>query len=176
MSPRARLKVRHLKPAEFDIVKTTRHPDIKQLSDGELKIVAQRLRRARDRAKDISAQQKREMRGKADPRRTKRARHHTGQLAKAQVLRKAIQRVEAEMGRRENVAAATPTQAELSQRALKLKLRQQASPHRDPGRSVSSGMKPKERKKPLTVGPSRMKIGRVSQAGKVAQARKDSRN
>jgi hypothetical protein len=37
-------------------------------------------------------------------------------------------------------------------------------------------MKPKERQKPFKIGPSKGEVGRVSQAGKVAQARKDSGN
>ena len=72
MSDRAQLEARLLNVAELEIVNATRPPAIEQLSVEQLKVLAQRLRRARDRAKDIGAQQKREMRGKADPRGTKR--------------------------------------------------------------------------------------------------------
>jgi len=176
MTDRAQLEARLLKAAELDTVNATRHPEIEQLSVEQLKGAAQRLRRAHDRAKDISARQKREMRGKADPRGTKPTRDNTGTLAKAQVLREAIERVEGELSRRENMTMATPTQVELSRHALELKLSHQAPTHPDPGPTASQGMKPKERQKPLRIGPSKGEVGRVSQAGKVAQARKDSGN
>ena len=135
-----------------------------------------RLRRARDKAKDVAARRKREMRGKAHPRGAKPTRDNTGTLAKAQVLVEAIQRVEEELSRRENLTTATTTQADLSRHALELKLSHPAPPHAGPGRSAREGMEPKERQKPLRVGASKGEVGRVSQEGKVAQARKDSRD
>ena len=92
------------------------------------------------------------------------------------MLREAIERVEVELGRRENMTTVTPTQVELSRHALELKLSHQAPTHPDPGRTASEGMRPKERQKPLRIGPSKGEVGRVSQQGKVAQARKDSGN
>jgi hypothetical protein len=171
MSDQTKLEARLLTAAELEVVNATRPPAIEQASDEQLKVLAQRLRRARDRAKDIGARQKREMRGKADPRGTKPTRDNTGTLAKAQVLGEAIERVEEELSRRENL---TTTQADLSRHALELKLSHPAPPHPGSGRSASEGMKPKERQKPLRVGASKGEVGRVSQEGKVAQARKDS--
>jgi hypothetical protein len=81
-----------------------------------------------------------------------------------------------ELSRRENMTTATPTQAEFSRHALELKLSHQTPTHPDSGRSASEGMKPKPRQKPLKIGPSKGEVGRVSQEGKVAQARKDSGN
>ena len=174
MSDQTKLEARLLSAAELEVVNATRPPAIEQASDEQLKVLAQRLRRARDRAKDIGARQKREMRGKADPRGTKPTRDNKGTLAKAQVLGEAIERVEEELSRRENLTTATTTQADLSRHALELKLSHPAPPHPGSGRSASEGMKPKERQKPLRVGASKGEVGRVSQEGKVAQARKDS--
>ena len=95
-----KLEAKLLSAAELEVVNATRPPAIEQASDEQLKVLAQRLRRARDRAKDIGARQKREMRGKADPRGTKPTRDNTGTLAKAQVLGEAIGRVEEELSRR----------------------------------------------------------------------------
>jgi hypothetical protein len=173
MSDRKQLEARLLGAAELEDVEATRPPAIEQASAEQLKVLAQRLRRARNRAKDIAAGQKREMRGKADPRGTKPTRDNTGTLAKAQVLGVAIERIEDELSRRENF---TTTQADLSRRALELKLSHPAPPHPGSGRSPSEGMKSKERQKPLRVGASKGEVGRVSQEGKVAQARKDSRD
>jgi hypothetical protein len=176
MIDRSQLEGRLLKAAELDIVNASRRPEIEQLSVEQLKVVAQRLRRAHDRAKDISARQKREMRGKTAPRGTKPTQDNRCTLAKAQVLREAIERVEVELGRRENMTTATPTQVELSRHALELKLSHHAPTHPDPGRTASEGMRPKERQKPLRIGPSKGEVGRVSQQGNVAQVRKDSGN
>jgi hypothetical protein len=174
MSDRTQLEARVLSAAELEVVNATRPPAIEQTSDEQLKVLAQRLRQARDRAKDIAARQKREMRGKVDPRGTKPTRDNTGTLAKAQVLAEAIERIEEELSRRENLTTATTTQADLSRRALELKLSHPAPPHPGSGRSASEGMNPKERRKPLRVGASKGEVGRVSEQGKVAQARKDS--
>jgi hypothetical protein len=176
MSDRTQLDARLLSAAEMEDVNATRPPAIAQASDEQLKVLARRLRRACDRAKDIAARQKREMRGKADPRGTKPTRDNAGTLAKAQVLEEAIERIEEELSRRDNLTTATTTQADLSRHALELKLSHPAPPHPGSERSVSAGMKPKERQKPLRVGASKGEVGRVSQQEKVAQARKDSRD
>ena len=176
MGDRKQLEARLLSAAELEDVNATRPAAIEQASDEQLKVLAQRLRRSRNRAKDIAAGQKREMRGIADPRRTKPTRDNTGTLAKAQVLGEAIERIEEELSRRENLTTATTTQADLSRHALELKLSHPAPPHPGSGRSASEGMKSKERQTPLRVGPSKGEVSRVSQEGKVAQAHKDSRD
>jgi hypothetical protein len=95
-------------------------------------------------------------------------------MAKVQVLLGAIQRIDEELSRRDEVS--TPTQADLSRHALELKLSSQTIQHPDPGRSASEGMRPKKRQEPIKIGTTKKEIGRVTQAGKVAQARKDDRN
>ena len=76
--------------------------------------------------------------------------------------------------KRENLTTATTTQADLSRHALELKLSHPAPPHPGSGPAASKGKKSKESQKPLRVGASKGEVGRVSQEGKVAQARKDS--
>lgn len=76
--------------------------------------------------------------------------------------------------KRENLTAATTTQAELSRHALELKLSHPAPPHPGSGPAASKGKISKERQRPRRVGESKGEVGRVSQEGKVAQARKDS--
>ena len=92
------------------------------------------------------------------------------------MLFEALQRVDGELSRREGVDKRTSSQAELSRRALELKMSSQTVEHPDPGRLASEGMHPKKRKELFKVGTTRKEIGRVSQAGKVAQARKDSKS
>jgi hypothetical protein len=170
------VETRLLNANERAMVSATRRPHIGQLSDEQLKAISERLRKAHKRAKDISAQQKREMRGKVNARGTKPTRDNAGTQAKVLVLREAGKRVQSELERRENKPARVPTQAELSRRALKLRLSGQTRAHRDSKQTASQGMKPKPRKKPLKIGTTKREIGRVSQAGKIAQARKDGRS
>jgi hypothetical protein len=59
-----------------------------------------RLQFARDRAKGIAARQRREIRGKAAPHGAKPAKDNLGTIGKAQALREALDRVEAEQRRR----------------------------------------------------------------------------
>src|SRR4029078_174781 len=145
MSDRKQLEARLLSAAELEDVHATRPPAIEQASGEQLKVLARRLRRARDRAKDIAAGQKREMRGKADPRRTKPTRDDTGKRAKAQMLGEAIERIRQELSRRENLTTATTTQADLSRHALELKLSHRASPRPGSGGCAAQGSKHTQR-------------------------------
>jgi hypothetical protein len=173
MSANSESENRLLDASELEIVGATRSPTIEQLSMEQLKALAHRLRQAHGRAKDISVRQQREIRGKVDSRGPKRVQDNTGSLAKVQVLFEAIQRVDEELSSRDEINTTMPTQAELSRHALELKLSSQTIQHPDPGRSASEGM---QRQEPIKIGTTRKEIGRVSQAGKVAQARKDDRN
>ena len=175
MSPRPNSQDRLLDASELDIVRATRSPTIEQLSMIKLRALIHRLRKAHDRAQDISTRQRREMRGKVDPRRSKRVRDNTGSMAKVRVLFEAIQRVDQELLHREKNTTGTPSQAELSRRALERKLSSPVKRYPNAGRTASEGMRQKKRKKPVKIGTTRKEIGRVSQAGKVAQARKDAR-
>jgi hypothetical protein len=100
MSSKAEAEARLLSAAELEIVSMTREPELGRLSSEELKSVGRRLRQAHDRAKDISARQQREIRGKAEPHGARPAQDNTGTVAKAEVLFEAIQRLDAELARR----------------------------------------------------------------------------
>jgi hypothetical protein len=106
MSAKADSEARLLSASELEIVNATREPEIGQLTLDQLKSVGRRLRRAHDRAKNISARQQREMRRKAEPHGVKPAHDNTGTLAKVQVLFEAIQRLDAELSRRIEETAA----------------------------------------------------------------------
>ena len=176
MNANTESEARLLNTSELELVSVTRNPAIEQLSIEQLTAVGRRLRQAHVRAKDIGARQQREIRGKVGPRGAEPVRDNTGTMAKVQVLHEASKRVEAELHRREAMNMATRTQVELSRHALELKLSSQANQHPDPGRTASGGMQKKERREPPKVGTTKREVGRVSQAGKVAQARKDAAN
>jgi hypothetical protein len=101
MNDTAKLEARLLSAAENELVGVTRPPEIERQSVDELKAVARRLREAHDRAKGIGTRQAREMRGKAEPRGAAPAKDNLGTVAKAQALRDALDRVEAELSRRD---------------------------------------------------------------------------
>ena len=101
MNDAVKLEARLLSGAELELVAVTRPPEIERQSVDQLKAAARRLREAHDRAKSIGTRQAREMRGKAEPRGAKLAKDNLGTVAKAQALRDALDRVEAELGRRD---------------------------------------------------------------------------
>jgi hypothetical protein len=101
MNDASKEEARLLTAAENELVAVTRPPEIERQSVDELKSTARRLREAHDRAKAIGTRQAREMRGKAEPRGAKLAKDNLGTVAKAQALRDALDRVEAELSRRD---------------------------------------------------------------------------
>jgi hypothetical protein len=101
VSDTSKEEARLLSGTELDLVAVTRPPEIERQSVDQLKAIARRLREAHDRAKAIGTRQAREMRGKAEPRGTTPAKDNTGTLGKAQALRDALDRVEAELSRRD---------------------------------------------------------------------------
>ena len=101
MNDAAKLEARLLTAAELALVGITRPPEIERQSVDGLKAAARRLREAHDRAKGIGTRQAREMRGRAEPRGAAPAKDNTGTVAKAQALRDALYRVEAELKRRD---------------------------------------------------------------------------
>ena len=104
MTEAAKLEARLLTAAELALVGITRPPQIERQSVDELKAAARRLREAHDRAKGIGTRQAREMRGKAEPHGARPATDNLGTVGKAQALREALDRVEAELRRREAAA------------------------------------------------------------------------
>ena len=165
---------RALDASELEMVKATRPPAIGLQSADELKALVHRLRQAHSRAKDIAARQHREIRGKAAPRGAKGVADNSGSVAKEQALFDAIRRIDDELARRDAIETGAPTQADLMRHAFELKMSSEANARPDPGRTASKGMRPKKRVEEFAGGTSRKEVGRVSQAGKVAQARKDS--
>ena len=97
MNDAAKMEARLLSGAELELVAVTRPPEIERQSVDELKAAARRLREAHDRAKAIGTRQAREMRGKAEPRGATPAKDNSGTVGKAQALRDALDRVEAEL-------------------------------------------------------------------------------
>ncbi len=165
MSANSSPEDRLLSIVEREMVEQTMPGRITQLSKEELRSLGKRLREARDRARRIGHQQKREMRGKAKSRAASPARDNTGTEEKARVLVDALTRVTAAL-RKLNAPTPTARKAAAVARAVP------APQHPGPGRTPSKGMQPKSSRRPTAKTDPR-EIGRTSQAVKVAQARRD---
>jgi hypothetical protein len=94
MSDQSDEEARLLSASEREAVEMTREPAIAALSRIELQALTKHLREARNRARDIDSQQRREMRGKAEPRGAAPSRDNVGTLGKVEVLDKALQRID----------------------------------------------------------------------------------
>ena len=158
---------RLLSVAEREMVAETRPPEIASRSKEELQTLGKRLREARDRARRIARQQSREISGKGQPRGATPARDKAGTEAKAQVLVDALQRVTEALRK-----LTAPTQAELTRKAVARKRAAPITQHPQAGRSAKKGMTPKASTRPSVQSDPR-EIGRVSQAVKVAQRKRD---
>lgn len=173
MSMTAEAERRALTAAEFELVRQTHHPAIRGLSREQLGEVVRRLRDHRDRARDISRQQRRELRGKAEPRGTAPATDNSGTKLKAQMLAGAVKRANREMARFAQ-ASKRESQAKLSRQAFEMKRANQVRHHPDPGQTAGEGMRSLPSDARTTVADPR-EVGRVSQFVKDAQVQRDSR-
>ncbi|BCB18512.1 hypothetical protein [Bosea sp. ANAM02] len=145
MAQSSKATARLLDKAEADLVASTQRGAIGALPDDALRDLAGKLRERRDKAREGARRQKREMRGKAEPKGAKAATDNTGTKAKADALTAALKRVGAERTRREEKAK-LPSQRSLARKALALKQRQLAA-ERPASRTASKGMRPVENPK-----------------------------
>lgn len=172
MSISAADEKRLLSADELELVSRSHYPEISSLDQGELGEMAKRLRNLRNRARDIAHRQRREIRGKSEPRGAQAARDNTGTEMKRRVLGNALKRVNKELAR---FAAAEriPQQAEIARRALELKRENRVVHRPGAGRTGHGGMTPKPSTRP-TVESDPREVGRVSQFVKNAQAKRDA--
>jgi hypothetical protein len=158
---------------EFEPVVRSHYPLIEQLSHQELVELARWLRERRARARDIVHGRRRVARGKAQARGTaNEAASERGLSAKKQVFANALKRVNARLARM--TAAAHRTQAKVRMQAA-LGRKRAAVPHHPPsGATANTGIsvsRSDRRRKVLQAD----RIGRVSQAVRDSQAKRDGR-
>jgi hypothetical protein len=128
----------------------------------------------RDKERTLTRQKQREVRGKAEPRGGSFPGTAQRPLHRKQVFAAALKRVNKELARVHKVEARAAL-AEAAWRALALRRAAQFSPYPSAGDTAHEGMRPRPSQRRRTpVPPGR--IGSVSQATKVAQAARDSRN
>lgn len=165
---------RALTKDEYELVVQSRTPVLTELTPQELGKLARRLREYRTKARDLSRQQRREMRGKSAPRGTVPANTNEGQNYKKDIFNNAIKRVDRRLKRLETEKSRQQMQT-ASQKALTNKKAARARQNRpESGRTADKGMQVVSGGK-QTVKPNPAEKGRVSQFVKNAQGKRDSR-
>ncbi|MBZ6075658.1 hypothetical protein [Microvirga puerhi] len=166
MSTSKRNERRLLNDEEYTLVEQTRHPVLGKLEEAALKDLTQRLRERRDRARDIASRQRREVRGKGRQT-TTFEKKDAGNRHKAGVLAEALTRINGEHARRKADELRTN-----ARRALALRQEAPKAARPKSGRTPREGMAKKPNTRREKIG-NPMDAGRISQAGKSAQAKRD---
>jgi hypothetical protein len=158
---------------EHETIRLTHHPSIYEVELAELEAMRPRLRKMRDKERTLGRQKRREQRGKAEPRGASFPGTATHASERKQVFAAALKRVNKELSRLHNLAART-AHVEAARKALALHRAANFVVRPPAGATADEGMVPKEslRRRKIITG---AKIGRVSQATKVAQAIRDAR-
>jgi hypothetical protein len=158
---------------EATLVEKTHHPALALLPDRDLAELRKLVRERRDRAQDIAARQRREVRGKAAPKGARAATDDSGTREKRDVLAAAMQRLNKEVARRQ-AKAARQDLIDGAKRALELRRVAETNAARpSPGRTANEGINPKSAPAYSLRHPA--KAGAISQHNKNMQARRDSR-
>jgi hypothetical protein len=171
-----RSETRLLSKDELALVEKTHNPTLAELSDGELSKIHKLLRDRRDKARGIADRQKREMRGKADPKGARPAGDNTGTHSKRDVLAEALSRLNEELKRREQKSS-RHTLIDNAKRALEMRRASKIKTTPAPPGSAVPSAKSKAKKAQTTDGAPKnpAKAGAVSQHTKNMQAKKDGR-
>ena len=156
---------------ELTLVEKSHHPALGLLPDQDLAELRKLVRERRDRAQDIAARQRRELRGKAAPKGARAATDDSGTREKRDVLAAALQRLNKEVTRRQ-AKAARQALIDNAQRALELRRANEANSARPPsGRTANEGINPKNAPAYSLRHPA--KAGAISQRNKNMQAKRE---
>lgn len=155
---------------EWSFIATTHHPELGQLSDGDLAVARIRLRDMHAKERDFTAHKGRVARGTAEPRggsfpgTVERPRFRT------QIFANALRRVNSEAGRR---AAEAAWAASLEAQKALLAGRRSAAARRPANLPAARLGKPARAGAPPRGHVSGRRVGSTSAQGKRAQARRD---
>jgi hypothetical protein len=173
MARSIKLERRLLGADELTLVEKTHHPALGLLPDRDLAELRKLVRERRDRAQDIATRQRRELRGKAAPKRARAVTDDSGTREKRDVLAAAMQRLNKEVTRRQ-ANAARQDMIDSAKRALELRRAADANTARpSSGRTANEGINTKSPPPYTLRHPA--KAGAISQHNKNMQAKRDSR-
>ena len=158
---------------EYETVRLTHHPAIYDVETAELEAMRSRLRTMRDKERTLGRQKRREVRGKAKARGTSFPGTAEHASERKQVFAAALKRVNTELRRLHNLTART-AHVEAARKALALHRAANFAPRPASGATANEGAVPtaSSRRRKIVTG---AKIGRVSQATRIAQAVRDAR-
>jgi hypothetical protein len=165
-----------LNTEEVALVEKTHHPILGTLSDSDLAQLCKLVRDRRDRAQQIAERQRREMRGKSDPKGIRAATDNAGTRSKGAVLAAAVERLNQEVTRREAKTSHQPL-IDSATRALEMRRASEAKvihPHPFSADKASKGKKLKAQV-PSRAPHNPAKVGAISQHTKNMQAKRDAK-
>jgi hypothetical protein len=157
---------------ELAVIEPSHYPQLAELEAAQLQEMQGRLRDLRGKAQTVARHKRREARGKGPPRAAGASGSYDHAARRKQIFSQALRRTSRQLQRLEHARARARTAAG-AQRALALKRRAQEPVRPGPGRHARSGMRANPSlRRAMGVDPAM--VGRVSQAGKVAQAKRDA--
>jgi hypothetical protein len=158
---------------EYDAIRGSHHPEIYALDLAGLRALQGRLRQMRDKERTLTRQKQRERRGKAEPRGGSFPGTAEHPLQRKQVFAGALKRVNKEAARIRKLEALAAN-IDAARRALTLRRAANFETYPAAGDTANDGMRPQPSQRRRTKVPPKQ-IGSISQATKVAQARRDAR-
>lgn len=157
---------------ELTTVEPTHYPQLAELEAAQLREMRSRLRDLRDKAGTVAGHKRRESRGKGPARAANASGTYDHAARRKQIFSQALRRTNRQLERIEHAEARANTQAG-ALRALALKRRAEAVERPHPGRHAHGGMRSNPSlRRAMLLEPNT--VGRVSQRGRVAQAKRDS--
>ena len=173
MSVPCKLERSFLSHDEYETIRLTHHPAIYDVEPAELEAIRSRLRKMRAKEQTLSHQKRREARGKRTARGASFPELPSAHRNAKQVFAAALKRINKELERHHNLAART-AHVEAARQALALRRAANFIPYPPAGATASEGMAPDPSRCRKTIIEG-AKIGRISQATKIAQAVRDTR-
>jgi hypothetical protein len=158
---------------EYETIRLTHHPAIYDVKPTDLADLRTRLRKMHDKERTLSQQKRREVRGKGGARGANFPGTAERPSQRKRVFAAALKRLNRELRRLHNLAVRT-IHVEAAQKALALRRAANFIPYPSAGLTSNEGVVPQSstRRRKIVTG---TRIGRASQATKVAQAIRDAR-
>ena len=173
MSIPCKLERSLLNHEEYETIRLTHHPAIYDVEPTDLADLRSRLRKMHDKERTLSREKRREMRGKGGPRGANFPGTAERPSQRKQVFAAALKRLNRELRRLHNLTARSD-HVEAARKALALRRAANFIPYPPAGLSSSEGVVPRSstRRRKIVTG---ARVGRASQATKIAQAKRDAR-
>jgi hypothetical protein len=158
---------------EQGVILNSHHPEIYALDIAGLRTLQGQLLQMRDKERSLTRQKQRERRGKAEPRGGSFPGTVEHPQKRKQIFASALKRVNKEIERARNLEA-REANIEAARRALEMRRAANFRTSPAAGDTPNPGMVSRPSRRRMTKV-SGKRVGSVSQATKVAQARRDSR-